>query len=68
MVMETPKHTLCRATWIRGEQAEWWEWDFDEERQEYVSKDDGSVMTPERLMMLASVKQMEGWQLCLAVV
>lgn len=67
-MMDTPKRILCRATWIRGTAAEWWEWDFNEEGQEYVSKDDGSVLTPERLMVLASVKQAQGWQLCLAVV
>lgn len=64
----TPGHgVLCRATWARGVEADWWEWSYDEERKEY-HRADGSLLSPIELMAQAQAKQVEGWRLCLAVI
>lgn len=59
---------LCRATFARGPEVEWWEWTLDEERKVYINTHDGKEVPPRGLMVLLTVRQREGWQLCRAVV
>ena len=67
--MDTPERvTTCRATWIRGKEVDWWEWVYNEDRKQYVMVDSGEAMSPSYIMAAAAVKQLEGWQLCRAVV
>lgn len=67
--MDTPNtRLLCRATFARGHEVEWWEWTLDEERKVYINARDGGEVSPRSLMVLMTVMQQEGWQLCRAVV
>ncbi len=66
--METPNTGLraCHATWARGLEVEWWDWEFDEDKQAYIRH--GEVVTPVRLLLLVAEMREEGWQLCRQVV
>jgi len=67
-MMDTPKRVLCSATFSRGSEVEWWEWLYDEETKRYINTHDGSVHLPKDLLVLAYLKQADGWELCRAVV
>lgn len=56
----------CKATWARGKEAEWWEWAWDEEREEYTRF--GQLVSPRELLTQALVMQAAGWRLCLTTV
>lgn len=60
--MDKPK--LCTATWTRDGKVQWWAWEWD--GKEYIK--DGNVMSQRELMVLSAQMQMEGWELCRAVV
>ena len=66
--MERPKRVLCRATFSRADEVEWWEWLFDEETKRYSNAADGSGVDAKSILSLVYLKQAEGWELCRAVV
>ncbi len=67
-LMDTPKRVLCTATWARGVEVCWWKWTWDEEHKVYIEPDSGVAMSPSYILAVSAVKQLEGWQLCRAVV
>ena len=64
--MDTPKLVPCRATWVRGREVEWWDWEFDTEKKAYIRH--GEAVSNLHLMLIAVEMEREGWQLCRAVV
>ena len=67
--MNTPNlRLLCRATWVRGNEIEWWVWAYDKQSKEYVSGDDKEVLPRSDLWFSMSKMASEGWQLCRTVV
>lgn len=65
--MDIPKPTV-RATWARGHQVEWWEWEYDEEKGTYTATPNDEVLTAEGLILMATKMHAEGWVICRAVV
>ena len=59
---------IVTATWIKGQQVDWYQWVFVEANGVYINVLDGKVDTPKDLLVLAQQKQEEGWQLCRRVV